>query len=517
VRRCLAEFGLLRGPLRVWRAPRPPARLRLGLALERLGPVFAAFGGYLASRVDLPPAGQPASACVATATPAAAVREVIARELGGAPAEVYRQFEEEPCAVGLLFQTHRARLTDGQAVTVKVVHPGREDEVAADLAALSLLDGVLTDEGGGDVPLGGAIADFRHTVWQQADLAHEAATWQALAEDTEGFELLCVPRVYRDLSTARVLTLERVPGVPLADLLGAEDEAGDAIDPRDLASRLCTGWLRQALLARSFPAEAGANEVMVLPDGRVAFMGTYSSLPSASRKDLWEYLLAASAADPDGACSHLFRVMDKDTRSVHEDGLRHEFRQAFPSGVGGRGAPGEGGRLGELVLLHWRLAQRHGCRPPLHLLHFYRALLLVNEAARRLAPERDALRDGLETVRVIATLGQVRDLLTLAQLNEALERYAPVLLELPRKMDEVLTLLTAGSARMQLNVRETAEKQRQRNSTAVVAALLLVLGGMALLARYLAAEEAGGWGAKVALGAFVAVGAVLLLRLGGGR
>jgi predicted unusual protein kinase regulating ubiquinone biosynthesis (AarF/ABC1/UbiB family) len=291
---------------------------------------------------------------------------------------------------------------------------------------------------------------------------------------------------------------------------------GGGFSGRELASRLCSVWLRQALLGRFFPAEARGRDVVVLPDGRVAFRGVFASLPSASRKDLWDYLLAASVGDPDGACAHLFRVMDKDPRSVHEDGLRHQFRQAIPPGAGGSGL-GEGGNLGALVRAHWQLAQAQGCRPPLHLLRFYRGLRHVDETARRLAPDRDSLRDGLETVRVVAALGQVGDLLSLAQLNQNLEQYAPVLLELPRKLDEVLTLVAQGSARMQLRAKETAEKRAQKNSTAVAAALLFVLAGAALLARHLAAEEPGGWGAKVALGVFVAVGAVLLMRLGGGR
>jgi ubiquinone biosynthesis protein len=527
VRRRLADFGLVRGPLRLWHAPGPETSGRFGAALGQLGPLFAAFGNYLASRVDLLPSQQRRSLAelghTGKATPVAVVGELIARELPGGPLAAYAVFEAEPCEIGLLFQAHRAQLHDGQEVTVKVVHPGREEEVAADLAALALLRGLLTDEEGAEVPLDSAIADFRHMVHQQADFVHEAAMWGTLAEDAEGFEQLCVPRVYPDLSTARVLTLERLPGRCLADLLRAPGNGGfapqsDGVDRRDLASRLCTVWLRQALLGRSFPAEARPEDVTVLPTGRLAFTGIFSSMPSATRRTLWEYMLAASASDPDGACAALFRAMDRSGRSVHEDGLRHQFRQAIPSRGGGPGVPDEGGQLGDLVLTHWRLAQAHGCRAPLHLLRFFRGLFLVNESARRVTPERDSLRDGLETVRVLATLGQMRDLMSLAQLNESLERYAPVLLELPRKMDEVLNVLTSGSARMHLHVRETAEKRRHRNSTAGVAALLLLLAGAALLARHLGATEGlSGWGAGVATGVFVVVGALLLLRLGGGR
>jgi ubiquinone biosynthesis protein len=524
VRRCLADFGFLRRPLRLWRAPRPDesalsATERLAAVLERLGPVFAAFGGYLASRVDLlSPEQRQSLAGVAHAarpTPPAVVREMLARELSRAPAVAYRDFEEEPCEIGLLFQAHRGRLPDGQEVLVKVVHPGHEEEVAADLAALPLLRGLLTGEEGAEVPLDGALADFRHTVRQQADFVHEAATWGTLAEDAEGFKPLCVPQVYADLSTARVLTLERLPGRSLADRLHTAD---DGVDRRDLASRLCTVWLRQALLGRSFLAEGRLTDVTVLPDGRVSFMGIFSSVPFATRRTLWEYLLAASAGDPDVACAALLRVMERATRSVHEDGLRHQFRQAIPSRAGGPGAPGKSGQLGDLVLLHWRLARASGCRPSLHLLRFFRGFFFVNETARQLAPDRDSLRDGLETVRVMATLGQMRELLSLALVNESLERYAPVLLELPRKMDEVLTVLTSQSARMHLRVRETAEKRRHRNSTAAVTALLLMLAGAALLARHLGAMEGlGNWGVRVGAGVFVVVGALLLARLSGSR
>jgi predicted unusual protein kinase regulating ubiquinone biosynthesis (AarF/ABC1/UbiB family) len=524
VRRCLADFGLVRRPLRLWRAPGPDdsgslATERLAAALQRLGPVFAAFGGYLASRTDLlsPEQRRSLGAVVPSPrpTPPAAVREVLARELSQAPTVAFRRFEEEPCEVGLLFQAHRAQLPDGREVLVKIVHPDREEQVAADLAALSLLKGLLTNEEGAEVSLDGALADFRHAVRQQADFAHEAAMWRTLAEDAEGFKPFCVPRVYTDRSSAGVLTLERLPGQSVADLVSAAD---DGVDRRDLANRLCTVWLRQALLGRSFSAEPRPQAVAVLPDGRVSFTGMFSSMPSTTRRTLWEYLLAASAGDPDGACGALFRVMDRSTRSVHEDGLRHQFRQAIPSGPRTPGAPGRGGQLGDLVLLHWRLAHAHGCRPSLHLLRFFRGLFLVNETARRLAPERDSLRDGLETVRVMATLGQIRELLGLALVNESLERYAPVLLELPRKMDEVLTLLTSQSARMHLQVRETAEKRRRRNSTAAVTSLLLVLAGVALLARHLGAIDGlGSWGVRIGAGIFVVVGALLLARLSGSR
>src|SRR5262249_61192568 len=86
----------------------PMQTQRLCQALEALGPVFSAFGLYMASRVDLVLVRDclelAAIADWAEATPSAAVREVVTRELGCSLAAVYSVFEDNPCESRLLFQ-----------------------------------------------------------------------------------------------------------------------------------------------------------------------------------------------------------------------------------------------------------------------------------------------------------------------------------------------------------------------------------------------------------------------------
>src|SRR5207248_4443588 len=105
--------------------------------------------------------------------PAAAVRDAIARELGRPPGAVFAGFEGEPCERGLLFQAHRAWLHGGEPVTVKLADPGPAGALDADLDALPLLRGALAGGEGPELPLGGAAADFRQWVRQQADCARE--------------------------------------------------------------------------------------------------------------------------------------------------------------------------------------------------------------------------------------------------------------------------------------------------------------------------------------------------------
>src|SRR5437868_11798159 len=102
---CLTAYGLTRGPHRIVRAGRKwdieaSLGLKLRLALGSLGPLFSSFGVYLATRVDLFPAGDCLELEVISdsATPMshADVQQLIRREIGGAPKEVFLSFETEP-------------------------------------------------------------------------------------------------------------------------------------------------------------------------------------------------------------------------------------------------------------------------------------------------------------------------------------------------------------------------------------------------------------------------------------
>jgi ubiquinone biosynthesis protein len=445
----------------------------------------------------------------------AVLEEVITQELGCRPGEAYGAFEEDPFEVGLLSQSHRACLLEGQPVTVRVAHPGQDDDVTADLASLFLLRNVFFGKDEAVLALDSAIADFRQRIQGETDFGQAVKVLGAIEGDAEECKVLCVPRVFRNLSTGRLLTLERLPGWSLQGLLPSRAESGSAdLERRELASRLCTVWLRQALLGRFFPAAVRPHEIWVLPDYRLAFPGIWAALPSASKKDLWEYLLAASTGDPDVACTHLFRLLEKDPRSVHEDELRHRVRQAVPFRDSKRAGRFPSGHLGELVLVHWQFAQAQGCRLPFPLAAFYRAFIRVHEVALQLAPRWDCVRDGLDNVRVMAAFGQFREIMSLAQVNESLERYAPVFLDLPKRLNQALTLMAQGRANMQVRVRESAEKRGSKNATAAVGALFLVLAGMVLVVNHLVqAGLRGSLETKIGVGVVVVLGVFILGRL----
>jgi predicted unusual protein kinase regulating ubiquinone biosynthesis (AarF/ABC1/UbiB family) len=506
---------------------------RLRQALEALGPVFSAFGLYMASRVDLLLVRDclelAAIADWAEATPSATVRELIARETGCSLAGVYPVFEDEPCESRLLFQSHRARLSDGKTVTVKVVHPELQEYLECDLELLPSLKPAFAGTAWCGAALEDAITDFRRTLQWQIDLLSEVKVFEMLARDAQEFEMLKVPMVYKELCSSQIFTIEQLPGISLGEMITAYEkmEIGRSpavfeelgIEPHTLARRLCMVWLRQALLGKQFPVELRPEDVVLLPNKQIAFTGgVFASSPSDAQKNLWHYVIATSTEAPDRACAYLLREIEQKGRPIDEDELRYRFREIVPFRDGGWRGSGDSSSLTEHLFVHWKLLSERGLRPQRHLLSFYRGLFQTLACVRRFAPDRDPLLEGLQDVRTIVMLEQFQEMLELHALSDRLDKYGTLMMELPPKFDQALTLMAESYARLPLQGTRVAPQHGQQNSSAVVIALLLALVAVVLLSHHLAAAAlAGVWVDRVSALVFVILGALLLRVASRGR
>jgi ubiquinone biosynthesis protein len=529
VQRCFAECGLLGGPRGL--DPRPETAAaqdggfgrRLRGALERLGPVFSSFAVYLGSRPDLLPVAD----CVELAAlpdraqpaPAGAVLERLAAELGREPRDLYAELDETPFESRLLVQAHRATLRNGEPVLVRVVRPGLEAWLEPDLELLDLLADIPGPGPAPDRPLAEAVDDFRQALPDMLDLAAQAAALDALATDAGRLDLIATPRVVRELARPKAITLEWVGGVPLdAALQPGYGKPGPTLlerqqDRLGLARRVAIAWLYRALRGPSFPVEPIAG-LVVLAEGRIAFTGGPFASPAAlSQSHLWGYLIAAAERDPDRACTYLLREMTGAT-AAGEEQVRLRLRQVVPFRDGAWTASGDS--LAEHLFVHWRLARECGYRPRTHLVAFYRGLFAVAAAARRLAPEQDALAEALQEVRLLTTAGQLRDMMTLTEMRQNLERYAVLMAELPQRLDEVLTRAAAGDGGWAARQARGPEPGGERGSTLLVAAFIAAVAALTLLARQLAGAGLG-WAEPAAAAVALLLGGLLLRGLGSGR
>jgi len=519
----LTRFGLQSGSR--WRLfshagvqRREPHVDRVRMALEGLGPVFSAFGLYMSTRADLLPAQQ----CLvlsaipdrAEVTPADEVRNLVEQELGNTLEETYLSFEAEPFESCLLFQAHRARLRNNQRVVVEVIHPELVSGLELDAQLLDLVPDSLGRDEWVDVPLQDAVTDFRATLQRQIDLRHQAEALRTLGVGMGNQDDLEAPLVYRDLSTSMVLTRQRLPGKTLRELLPDPEELADSeveAGREEVASKLLMVWLRQVFGGRPFPIDSLPGNTATLPDGRIAFTGgLFSSLDEDAKTNMWDYLVAVAEQNPDRSCNILIKEMAQDAQSYDEDGLRIRFRQIVPFRDGGWSRERDSDSMAEHMFLHWGAMRDHGYRPSPDLQRFFRGLFSIADLARRLAPERDVLRESLMELRLDQGLARLRQRIEPRQWGDLLMQNASIMVALPYQLDQALTRAAEGDSRLRNPASET--HSQRKNTSAAMTALLFVVAAVVLWAHHLTglATVPPEWIDRGGAVLFVMLGALLL-------
>lgn len=197
---------------------------RLRLALEALGPVFIKFGQMLSTRRDLlsddlalelkklqdqvPPFSGAYS------------QQLIETALNAPVKDIFAEFNAEPMASASVAQVHAALLYNGEDVVVKVIRPGIGKTIKKDMAllyTLARLIEALWPEGRRLKPVE-VVADYENTIFDELDLRKEAANGSQIRRNFENSPMLYVPEIYWDLTRQNVLVMERIYGIPVADI-----------------------------------------------------------------------------------------------------------------------------------------------------------------------------------------------------------------------------------------------------------------------------------------------------------
>jgi len=202
------------------------ARLRGGAM--KLGQMMSLQGADL-----LPPEFAQALAPLraqAAPMPRAQLRRALGREYGRGWERRFAHFDDEPIAAASIGQVHRARAADGRELALKIQYPGVARSIRSDvenLAAMLQLLRLLPHEV--DVPA--IAAEAARQLGQEADYLAEADFLERFATLVADEPRLVVPRVHRDLTTARILAMDYMEGEPLETLAddGVPQATRDAI------------------------------------------------------------------------------------------------------------------------------------------------------------------------------------------------------------------------------------------------------------------------------------------------
>jgi ubiquinone biosynthesis protein len=481
---------------------------RLRLALEELGPVFVKFGQAVSTRRDLlPPDVADELAKLQDRVPpfpGALARARIERAYGRPLSEMFSAFDETPLAAASIAQVHAARLPRGEEVVVKVLRPGMRAIIGRDLEVLHALAELAQRYWGEGRRLRPRelVSEYQKTILDELDLMREAANASQLKRNFAGSQLLYVPEVYWDHCRTDVMVMERIHGVPIADL--ARLRAAGTDIPR-LAENGVRIFFTQVFRHNFFHADMHPGNIFVLIDD-----------PSAPRYAAVDFGIVGTLDPGDQyyLAENFLAVFDRDYRRVAQlhlesgwvpPGTRIDEMESAVRTVCEPifDRPLKDISFGRILLRLFEISRRFNMQIQPQLLLLQKTLLNIEGLGRDLYPELDVWSTASPILRE-----WMRERTSVRALLGSLRREAPELMSVARNLPPLLQRLMRAAPRTPPpgeSVRELRAELRRaaRRRDAVTLAAVLLLAGFV----WLALARPPQWLAWLLLGA----GAVKLL------
>lgn len=278
--------------------------------LITLGPTFIKIGQSMGTRADLLPL--PFVKELGTLVdqvppfPNEVAFAIIERELGRKIEDVYAKFEEQPVAAASLGQVYRAWLHTGEEVAVKVQRPNLEGMIKGDIVILKKVANFAErfPQLNENADWAGMLREFDQTIHEEMDYAAEGRNAERFRDNFSNWQNVHVPQIHWHATTTRVMTMEFIHGTKVVEL---DDLRARGVDPAVINRLLIRTYLKQLLEDGFFHADPHPGNLLVMPDGRLAFFdfGMVGRITPRLQAKMIDAFFHVVAKDPKGIAQDL--------------------------------------------------------------------------------------------------------------------------------------------------------------------------------------------------------------------
>lgn len=382
-----------------------PERLRT--SFEQLGPTFVKLGQLLSNRPDMIPEPfieefKKLQDNVAP-LPFEVIRAQIEKELGGKISDYFANIQSEPLASASIGQVHQARLLDGTDVVIKVQRPDIETVIKQDVSILSFLAAMMEKylpETRFLSPTN-IVEEFFRTLQYELDFVIEANTMNRFAENSKDNPLVVIPKVYRKLSTHRILTMERLHGVRITDV---EAVRAMGVNPSELVDIGARAFFRNVMIDGLFHGDLHGGNVFAMKDpvtgqakiGVIDF-GIVGRLSQKSRDAFSRMVLALVSEDYETLC-YEYAELGASGTGVDFDAFQREVRNVLSPHMG---AALKDVNAGLILIDSTKIAVKYNIKIPSDWMIVFKAIFTLEGMGRQLDPNFDLLAIGQDLVKTV--------------------------------------------------------------------------------------------------------------------
>ncbi|NCN28606.1 AarF/ABC1/UbiB kinase family protein, partial [bacterium] len=230
--------------------------------------------------------------------PFSELRPIVEKELGGPLEKFFLEVNETPLGSASIAQVHEATTLAGETVVIKIRKPGVQKLLRQDLEILEWLAGMaessIDELKNFHLPM--VVSELKKTLLKEADFIQEARSMKSFSENFKDSDFLVIPKVYEELSTEAVLTMEKLKGIKLSDTERLR-EAG--FDTAVLMKNGIDCFFKSVLVFGLFHADPHGGNILVLEGNRMGLLdfGSVAWLSERSKTAIIHMFMALVAED----------------------------------------------------------------------------------------------------------------------------------------------------------------------------------------------------------------------------
>ena len=258
--------------------------------------------------------------------------ELIEEDLDKEINDIFSQIDKEPISAASLGQVHKATLKNGDIVAVKVQRPGLREQITLDLYIVRNIASWLKNNIGlirSD--LVALIDELGKRVFEEMDYINEAENAEKFRRMHSQNIKIAVPKIYNEITSRRVLTMEWIDGTKLTNL---EDVKKLGINPDEMIEIGVQCSLEQLLEHGFFHADPHPGNLLALKDGRLCYLdfGMMSEVSRDSRSGLIQAVVHLVNKNFD-KLSHDFVKLGFLSKEVNLEPIVPAFQEVFVNAI----------------------------------------------------------------------------------------------------------------------------------------------------------------------------------------